>query len=63
MSKRPVQKAGLTVKGPRSVRDLSVQFTNSTTINIRCRDAQVTARLLELIDQLRAELRAEEESA
>lgn len=53
------QKAGLTVKGRRDARDISVQCINSTTINVRCRDVTVTGCVLEALDQLREEIRAE----
>lgn len=53
------QKAGLTVKGARQARDISVQCINSTTINVRCRDVIVTGRVLEILDTLRDEIRAE----
>lgn len=53
------QKAGLTTKGARQARDISVQCINSTTINVRCRDVIVTGRVLEALDELREAIRAE----
>lgn len=53
------QLRGLTVKGPRRTRDISVQCVNSTTINVRCKDTGVVGRVLEALDAVRAEIRKE----
>lgn len=56
------QKHGLGRGGQRQVRDfISVACVNSTTINVRCQDSVTTGRVLEAIDQLRLQLRAESE--
>lgn len=50
---------GITTKGMRKTSDISVACINSTTINVRCRDAAVVARVLEVLDGVRAEIRRE----
>lgn len=55
------QKKGVGVKGPRVTSDISVSAINSTTLNVRCRDAAVLARVLEWIDALREQIRKEED--
>jgi ParB/RepB/Spo0J family partition protein len=53
------QKHGMTVTGRRSADDISVAAINSTTLNVRCRDAATLARVLEWLDALRDEIRKE----
>jgi ParB family chromosome partitioning protein len=55
------QKHGIGVKGRRQTEDISVAAINSTTLNVRCRDAATLARVLEWLDALREEIRKETE--